>query len=155
MASAHGARRAGAAVVLAMAVAFAGCGPSAEQQFRKNDLRPLRQKIEQDKTDLSGLLRTVRLGRKKDAQAVQQQIDVIAGTADRIAALKPPGSVRTEFVRYARANEQLVGALRRFARALVSGRPRALDRAGGQTRDAAGAVRRSDDALQAALTAKR
>src|SRR5205085_1357972 len=109
--------RALAILLLVPALAVAGCGPSAEETFRKNDLRPLRTRMDQDKSMLAGILRTVRVGHKKDAQAVSKQIDVIAADVGRVAALKPPGSVTGQFRQFVVANNHLIAALRRFAAA--------------------------------------
>lgn len=140
--------------LLACAALVAGCGPSAEEQFRKNDLKPLRTKLDQDKTALAGVLQQVRLHNKKSEQAVNAAIDVIAGTSAKIAALKPPGSAKNQMAAYNKANRDLIRALRQFATDLGAGKRKALNADGVTARDAAGEVRRADDALQAVLTKK-
>jgi hypothetical protein len=144
-------RGAGAALALALTLALSACGQSAEERFRTHDLRPLRSAMEQRQSQLAAVLRTAHLGNRRDARAVMDAVRGVSTVADRLAALQPPGSVAPQFVRYTSANRSLVRALRSFARALRAKDESRLGSASQAARDAAGAVRRADDGLQAAL----
>jgi len=141
--------RVGAVIAL---VALAGCGESAEERFRKEELRPLAQEIEREQTQLAAVIRAARPERRRDMRAVRASLADVATTAKRIAALRPPESARDELAGYVRANSALVRALDDFATALPSRSDARLGRASERARDAAGAVSRAKRALEAALT---
>jgi hypothetical protein len=136
-----------AAAALA-ALSAIGCGgPSEEEKFRKDKLRPAQQQIERAKSQVAAQLRVVHLGRKRDAELIGRQVDALSVAIDRMRALKPPESVASEFVAFGGANARLVGTLRGFARAL-GGRSKArLDRAAARAQAAAGEVARARNAL--------
>lgn len=138
-------------ILAATALAAAGCGRSAEEAFRVDELNPREEVLQTEKSRLSAQLRTVRLGRRQDVRAVNRQIDRIAAAGDRIAELSPPPSARIELARYAIANRGLALALRDFARILGEGREKPLNRAGERAQEAAGAAQRAETALDDAL----
>jgi len=112
--------RAAAVLALAVSLALAACGQSAEERFRTDHLRPLRHQMEQRSSELAVVLQGARMGNRRDTRAVRDAVQTVAGAADRLAALIPPSSVRGPFARYIAANAHLVRALRRFGGAMRS-----------------------------------
>jgi hypothetical protein len=149
--------RAIAALVLvgSLAAGLAGCGPSAEETFRKEHLRPVQLRIDAAKSQLSTELQTARLGRKRDARAMGALVSTLAARVRELAALKPPGSLRDLFRRYVLAHRHLVAALRRFATLLGGHDERALNGEADAAQAAAGEIARARDALDAKLVASR
>lgn len=130
--------RAGIAVLAALA-ALTGCSDELDE-FR-GDLRPLEQRAEEQRSVVSGLLRSLRLGSQTDARGLRAQATELDATHDEIAALDPPDDYAEPFAEYVRANSALVRDLRRFADELNSG-------------DLAGLRRASDRALEALSSAQ-
>ena len=146
-------RRTALLLALAASLLLAACGQSAEERFRTNDLRPLTHQMEQRQNELAAVLESARIGNRRDARAVRNAVQDIAATADRLAALQPPSSARDAFTRYTTANSHLLRALRGFARAMRSSSLESrLSAASTDAQDAAGEVRRAENALDAALT---
>ncbi|MFL5894635.1 MAG: hypothetical protein ACJ76Z_05915 [Thermoleophilaceae bacterium] len=144
--------RAAAALALSASLALSACGQSAEQRFRTHELRPLRTQLEQRRQQFAALVGAAHPGRRRDARALTHAVDALATVSGRIAALRPPGSVRLDFERYASANRRLVSVLREFAIGVAErDRTRMSSASAGATR-AAGEVRRAEDALDQALT---
>src|SRR3954452_3393647 len=139
-------------LALIAALALTGCGQSAEQRFRTHDLRPLRVQLEQRRQHFVALVQTARPGRRKDARALGQAVDALASMSSRIAELRPPGSVRGPFARYSRANRHLVAALRDFTSGVAHRDSARMRSAGLGATQAAGEIRRAEDALDQALT---
>ena len=121
-------RRAAAALV-ALA-ALAGCGDELEE-FRE-DLQPLEQRAEAERSVTSELLQSLRLGSRADARSVRAQAAKLSATYDDIAALDPPQDYAEPFAEYVRANQASVRDLGRFANELESGDLRGLRRASRQ-----------------------
>jgi hypothetical protein len=140
---------------LAAAVALAGCGPSDEEVFRKEKLRPAQARIETSKSQISAQLQVVRLGRKRDARAVGQLVDGLGRNVNALAALKPPDSLKDAFRRYVIAHRHLVDSLRRFATLLGRTSQSKLNREASVAQSAAGEIARARDALDDLLIAKK
>ena len=113
--------------VLAALAALAGCTDELEE-FR-DDLRPLEQRAEEQRSVVSGLLRSLELGSRADAQGVRAQAADLSATYDEVAALEPPDDYAKPFADYVEANRALVRELRRFADELESGNLPGLRRA--------------------------
>jgi hypothetical protein len=146
--------RALAAVLAATAaVTLASCGPSEEETFRKEKLRPAQQQIERQKSQISAQLQVVRLGRKRDADAVGKLVDQMGAMVSAMGRLKAPESLTDTFHRYVIAHRHLVASLQRFARLLGGRSQSALNREAGKAQSAAGEVARARDALDAKLIA--
>ena len=114
-------------VALAALAAFAGCTDELEE-FRE-DLRPLEQRAEQQRSMISGLMRSLRLGSRADARGVRAQAAKLSVTYDEIAAIEPPDDYAEHFADYVQANREVVRDLRVFADELESGALRGLRRA--------------------------
>ena len=115
-------------MALAALAALAGCGSDELEQFRE-DLRPLEQRAEEQRSVTSGLLRSVRLGSREEARGVREQADELSATYDGIAALDPPDDYVEPFGQYVRANQASVRDLRRLAEELEAGDAAGLRRA--------------------------
>ena len=139
----------GAAVAL---VVLPGCGQSAEERFRVQELRPLAREIEREQTQFAAVIQVARPGKRRDMRAVRAAVGDIATVSKRIAALRPPESAREEFARYAAANGRLVQTLRDFSAAMRAPAGARLAPAGERAQAAAGAVSRAQRSLEAALT---
>ncbi|HEX2015528.1 MAG TPA: hypothetical protein VGN69_02455 [Solirubrobacteraceae bacterium] len=143
-------RRTGVVAGLAASVVLVvGC-QSANERFR-GQLIPLQTSIEATKAQLAATLRQSRRHRQSDVLLLNQEIDAMASSFQKIAKLEAPSQASGAFKAYNAAGQGLVAALRRFAQVLGSGSNRALTEAGAQSRDAAGALSRANDALQAAV----
>src|SRR5687767_15926415 len=95
-------------VALALvAPVLVGCGEDAAK-FRKSELLPVEEKYKTEKARLSSTLRTVRLGSKRDARLLHQQIDAVAAAGRKIAQLDPPGNAEDELRAY---NSAIVGLI--------------------------------------------
>ena len=114
-------------MALAALAALAGCADELEE-FRE-DLRPLEQRAEEQRSEISGLLRSLRLGSRADARSVRARTAELSSTYDEIAALDPPDDYAEPFAEYVRANHATVRGLRRFASELESGDLRGLRQA--------------------------
>ena len=125
--------RAGLAVLAALA-ALAGCTDELEE-FR-DDLRPLEQRAEEQRSAVSGLLRSLELGSRADARGVRAQAAGLSATYDEVAALESPDDYAEPFAEYVEANRTLVRELRRIADELESGDLSGLRRASGRALDA-------------------
>jgi hypothetical protein len=142
--------RASVAIVALAAIALgsAGCGRSDEEVFLKDKLNPVTTQATRQKAVVSADLQNAKLGSSKDAAALNRQINVLARIEQRIAALSPPGSVRSQFERYKLANARLVAALRRFADGVGAGNTQALRTLGDGATAAVAQAQRSEDALR-------
>lgn len=114
-------------VALAALALFVGCGDELEE-FR-DDLRPLEQRAQQERSVTSGLLPSLRLGSLADARGVRAQALELSATYDEIAALEPPDDYSEPFADYVRANRATVRDLRQFAAELETGNLRGVRRA--------------------------
>jgi len=130
-------------------VVLAGC-QSDNERFR-GQLIPIQTNIEASKAQLSATLRQSRRHNQGDVALLGKEVDGLAASFSKIAKLQAPGPATSEFKAYNAAGQGLVAALRRFAQILGSGSNRDLTQAGAQARDAAGALSRANDALQAAV----
>jgi ribosomal protein L16 Arg81 hydroxylase len=147
-------RRALAGLAVVAAMVAAGCGgPSAEEQFSKDKLRPAQQRIEQQKSQLSAQLQVVHLGRKRDAQVIGDMVERLRAAVNALARLKPPASLDQRFHKYVVAHRHLVAALQRFARLLAGTDESALNREADKAQNAAGEVARARDALDEKILA--
>ena len=126
-------RRRSAAVASAIAVALALGGCADDLEAFRDELRPLEDTAEEQRSEIAVRLRSLRLGSAEDARAVRHDTAELSETYDEIEALEPPDDYEEPFAAYVRANESLVRDLRRFADELAAGR------AGG-LRDASDAV---------------
>jgi hypothetical protein len=136
------------------ALALAACGTDEIVQFHKDELRPAQARIEQAKSQISAQLQVVRLGRKRDSEAVAQLVSALNKDVGALAALKPPEALNDTFRRYVVAHRHLVGALRHFAELLAHHSKSALNHEATVAQSAAGEVARARDALDAKLTRK-
>lgn len=100
-------------VALVALAALAGCGDELEE-FRQ-DLEPLEQRAEAERSVTSELLQSLRLGSRADARSVRAQAAKLSTTYDDIATLDPPDDYAEPFAAYVRANQASVRDLRRFA----------------------------------------
>jgi len=137
--------------VASLALGAAGCGPSAEERFREEQLQPVERRIEQRKAQISGQLRIVHLGRRADARAIAAQVASLDRAVHTMAALRAPGSVASTFRRYVAAHRRLVSSLGRFATLLAGHSRSALAQQASVTQEAAGQIARSRAALESAL----
>lgn len=106
-------------VALVALAALAGCGDELEK-FR-DDLRPLEQRAEGQRAVISGLLRSLQLGSRADAQGVREQAKDLSATYDQIAAIEPPDDYAEPFADYLGANRASVRDLHGFAEELEHG----------------------------------
>lgn len=106
-------------VALAALAVLAGCGDELEE-FR-DDLRPLEERAEEQRTATSGLLRSARLGSRADARRVRAEAAKLSATYEEIAAIEPPDEYSEPFADYVHANRATVRDLRGFATELESG----------------------------------
>jgi hypothetical protein len=136
-------------VLLFVALGTSGC-QSAEEKFARK-LHPLQRDLNQRKAQLGATLRQARMHDKRTSQVVAQEINAIDQADASIAKLHSPGGAQAPFAAYNSANAGLVASLRAFANVLASGSKAQLNSAGQQAQEAAGAVQRADDALQAAV----
>jgi hypothetical protein len=113
--------------VLAALAALAGCTDELDE-FR-GDLRPLEQRAEEQRSVVSGLLRSLRLSSRTDARGVRAQAADLSATYDEIATLDPPDDYAEPFAEYVEANRAVVRDLRRLAAELESGDLRGVRRA--------------------------
>lgn len=120
--------------VLAALAALAGCTDELDE-FR-GDLRPLEQRAEEQRSVVSGLLRSLELGSREDARGVREQAANLSATYDEIAELDPPDDYAKPFASYVEANRALVSDLDRFAAELESGDLRGLQQASDRALDA-------------------
>jgi hypothetical protein len=134
-----------------LALALAGCGESAAQRFRK-ELDPIKAQAQTERSQIAATLQSVRLNDRQGAQQLDQEIAALASTFGRMARIKAPGATaQAAFGRYLSANMRLVAALYRLAGVVGHGTPGQLRLAGTGATDAAGAVQRGSDGLDAAL----
>ena len=139
-----------AAIAACLALAVSGCGgPSAEVRFRKEQLHPVQQQIDKEKSVLSADLNVVHVKKRADARMLRAQIDRLAAAMARLDTLKPPDSVADDLARYRSANTKLIVSLKKFTTALLHGS--GLTTASNEARDAAGAVQRARNALDEAV----
>jgi hypothetical protein len=139
---------------LAVAAAMAGCGgPGPEESFTKQKLRPVQQRIEQEKAELSAQLQVVRLGRGRDAATIGALVDRLERSVNAMGNLSAPSSLESLFHRYVIAHRHLIAALRRFGRLLAGHSESALNREAGNAQQAAGEIARARDALDARISA--
>jgi hypothetical protein len=110
----------GRLAALAALAALAGCGDDELEKFR-DDLRPLEQRAEEQRSMTSGLLRSVRLGSRADARGVRAQAATLSVTYDEIAAVEPPDDYAEAFAEYVQANRASVRDLRRLAAEVEAG----------------------------------
>lgn len=106
-------------VALAALVALAGC--TDEREAFRDDLSLLEERAEEQRSVISGLLRSLRLGSREDARAVRAQAAKLSSTHEEIAALDPPDDYEEPFAAYVSANRAVVSGLRRFAAELERG----------------------------------
>jgi hypothetical protein len=142
-----------AAVAVALvgaAVVLAGCGKSAEEEFR-DDLKPVRVKLETQKSQIAGLLQSVKLGRPRDARALADAAGALGVTVNGMAKMSAPDSVEDEFKGFRDANVQLVTSLGAFAQALAGRSESRLKQRGELSQAAASKVRQAENALDDAL----
>lgn len=148
----RGGPRRAALPLVAVSLLAAGCGTS-DEEFRKQELRPLEQRVEEQRGQIAATLKVVQLRNRRHARALRKQIDTLAATYRRIAALDAPDDeAREQLQRYDRASAGLIAQLRRFADALAAGDRRALNRIGQQAQEAAGATHRAQQALKEELS---
>jgi hypothetical protein len=134
---------------LVAAAGASGC-QSAEESFARH-VHPLQRQLSERKAQLGATLRQARRHDRATSQLLAREIDAIDQADAVLAKLSAPGAAKAPFAAYNSANAGLVAALRAFANVLASGSKAQLTPAGEQAQEAAGAVQRADDALQAAL----
>lgn len=136
--------RCAAALLLAIALAgvATGCGDQVTE-FRRQEFKPLENKADQQKAQLSAVLRTVRLGSAQDARLLEQHLAPLGATYDEMKNLDPPDEVEDTYADYLEANDQFMAAMRRFIAALKEGDKRTLRRASDQAKEAVGAALRA------------
>ena len=120
--------RRAALAALALALAAFGCGGDELREFR-DDVRPLEERAENQRSVIAVELRTLTLGSQSDARALRELTAELAEIHEEIAALDPPGEYEEPFEAHVRANEKMVRGLRRFAAELAAGDARGLERA--------------------------
>jgi hypothetical protein len=109
---------------LLAALALAGCGDEL-QEFR-DDLRPLEQRAEGQRSEVGSELRATRAG--IDSPPLRADTAALEATYDEIASLDAPSEYEKPFAAYVRANTRTVQGLKRYARALAAGNIRTLKR---------------------------
>lgn len=130
-------RRSAAASALALAaLGLSACADDLEA-FR-DELRPLEETAAEQRAEVAGRLRSVKLGSTRDASALRAHAGELSKTYDEIERLEPPGDYEKPFAAYGRANEQLVSDLRRFADELAAADERGLQDASDDLVDALG-----------------
>ena len=133
------------------AVMLAGCGgPSAEEEFRA-DLRPLQERIERDKAQISSQLQVARLGRADDAELVGALVERLRTDVNELGRLEAPESLGGLFREYVVAHRHLIASLERFGRLLAGDSEDALAEEADKTQSASGEVARSRAALDERL----
>jgi hypothetical protein len=145
--------RAGFAVATtATLIAVAGCGGRSEGEiFREDSLAPAEERVERARAEVAATLRVVRPGRRRDARALDDDVDALAASVRRLDGLLPPTFARARFDDYAGALRELVVESRRFADAIGRGESAALPALAQALRDRAGRVQRGHDALEQTL----
>lgn len=147
-------RRRGLALGLAILVLTAtGCGTSEEARFRTESLRPVVERIEKDKAQLSAQLQVARLGSGPDSRVIGELVSRLSGSVDLLAGLPAPESLTGEFSAYVKAHRRLVRELRQFAELLGGDSEKALNRQATAAQSAAGEIARARNALDAKLVA--
>jgi len=119
-----------------------GCGDELAD-FRRNELRPLEQRADEQKAQLSTTLRTARLGDRGDARALEQQSRGLEATFAELERLEPPGEFEETYARYVAANRKFLAELRTFIDALKEGNEQALRPASRRAQEAVGAAQRA------------
>ena len=119
------------------AAALAGCGDELEE-FRDEELRPLEQKAESQRSEISGVLQDVTLGRKRDAELLRTKVAALEATYSELAELDPPDDYDATYRDFIVANRSFVKELRAFADALEARREDEVQRASKRARIAIG-----------------
>ena len=132
-------------------VVLAGCGGDELATFRKEQLAPLEQRIDQARAAISSRLREVRPGLKSDAEALRRDVARLLTQARAAAKLDAPAAASKQQRRYAQAASGLVRELRGFADALERGATKQIEQAAARTRDALGALQSARIALDQAV----
>jgi hypothetical protein len=132
----------------------AGCGSNEGEDFREDSLRPLEQQLRRERDRIAATLRVVRPGNARDARAVGEDVDALAGTVRQLAGLVPPSDEREPFDAYVRALRSLVAELRRVPAALREGDADRLGAASQRIRDATGVVQQRGEELERDLVAE-
>jgi hypothetical protein len=142
------ARAVASAMALLVLASAAGCGPSEEEQFRKQQLDPLRAQIDMQRSRLGQTIKT-ESNTPQGLKLIKVQVEQLDAMVRRLGGLRPPDSVRSQMRQYVIANAGIVASLRRFVSLLP--RSSGLNAAAYQTQVAIGRALRADQALQAAL----
>jgi hypothetical protein len=142
-------RIAGVLALVAIALVAGGC-QSDEQHYLKDQLQPLRAKLDEQKARVGATLKQT-TGTPQSIGIVNQQIDQLGAIVRRIGAIKPPDSVVYQARVYVAANAGLVKSLRAFTALLAKHPKHGLQDAAYRTQVAAGKAIKADEALQRAL----
>ncbi|HEX2084067.1 MAG TPA: hypothetical protein VHF89_00150 [Solirubrobacteraceae bacterium] len=145
-------RRAGWALGAVLVLLLApGCGRSAGEEFREDELRPLEQRLDVQRARIAATLRVVRSRNARDARALREDVDALAGTVREVEGLEPPSEASAEFGAYVRALRELVAALRVFPAALRRGERASVDAVSRRVQDATGQVQQRSEQLERRL----
>jgi hypothetical protein len=125
-----------------MSALAAGCGDELAD-FRKNELRPLEQRADEQKARLSATLKTVQLGDASDAELLGSQVGPLEETYGELAKLDPPDDFEKTYGDYRAANAAFIAELRKFIAALRARDEAALERASERAQEAVGAAQRA------------
>ena len=139
-------RWAATALVAAAALA-AGCGTSAEEEFRTTRLDPLEDRIDRHRAEIGAVLRTTQARDAADLARLKGRIGALEREVAKAAAVDAPESVAGDYARHVRALEVLVRDLRGLASALRAGPGATLRQAGERAAGAADSVVRTRQAL--------
>lgn len=134
-----------------LVAATAGCGQTEQESYRAERLRPLEQRVEQDRARLAAVLRAARSGSRSDARAIRRGVEALRSTAGELSGLEPPASARRQHRSYTGAVEELTVALRRFAAELERGDSAGQRAAARNATAAVDRLVRAEQALDASL----
>lgn len=138
---------AGVLVALLLLTGLTGCGERAEKRFFVEDFAPAREQLSERKAAIARALRSVRLGNTSDARRIDGLTVALIEAGQPLGELDPPDSQRSAYAAYVMGFNELVTALRGFARALGAGSEEELDAAAEAVTEAISAMSQSESQL--------